>query len=195
MKPQATLPWEIALVAIVVSITASAQRAQPTAAPPDLPQLPAPEPSPTPPLAPPLIPPLPPVAPPVASTPAPTAVQPTAAPPTPAAPREPEFGDAGEYVISGLFAVSLGHLGYSSSNASSTSIMVQPSFDYFVSGNFSMGGSVFLQHSDVVTGIGVETNSTAYGAYLHPRWKHSLGLIGLSAIRCIARRVESALEL
>jgi len=97
----------------------------------------------------------------------PPATAPTSNPPAIAPPKEPEFGDRGEYVLSGAFFLNFGHLGYSKTDASTTSVSIQPSFDYFIAPNYFMGGAIFLSHADTVAGIGVETNSITYGAYLH----------------------------
>jgi hypothetical protein len=93
---------------------------------------------------------------------------PPLAPPTPeaqATPVEPKFGDAGEFVISGLMSASVGHLGYSSSDASTTSASFQPAFDYFVQPNFSLGASLFINYSDATSAIGIESKTVSYGAY------------------------------
>ena len=80
--------------------------------------------------------------------------------------REAEFGDAGEFAISGIFNASFGHLGYSSTDASSTTLNVQPSIDYFVAHNVSIGGSLFVQYTKATTGIAVSSETSAFGAYL-----------------------------
>jgi hypothetical protein len=82
-------------------------------------------------------------------------------------PREAEFGDRGEFVVTGSLFINFGHLGYSNSDASSLSLSVQPSLDYFVAKNLLLGGAIYVAHANTVSGIGVETNSNTVGAYLH----------------------------
>jgi hypothetical protein len=108
------------------------------------------------------------VAPPVAGPPA-TPLEPSEAD-DPISPlsvhRDAEFGDAGEFAISGIFNASFGHLGYSSSEASSTTLNVQPSLDYFVARNVFIGGSLFVQYTKATTGIAVASEGSSVGAYL-----------------------------
>src|SRR5260221_2554505 len=86
-------------------------------------------------------------------------------PSEPTAPREPAFGDPGEYVISGLMSASLGHLGYSASNASTTSATLQPALDYFFQPDVSLGGSAFLSYASNDTAIGIGSKTVSYGVY------------------------------
>ena len=79
--------------------------------------------------------------------------------------REPRFGDQGEYVISGSFSASLGHLEYSDSDASTFSANFEPSFDYFVAKNLSLGAAGFIRYSDSTSGIGTESKTVGLGAY------------------------------
>jgi hypothetical protein len=76
---------------------------------------------------------------------------------------EPRFGDPGQISLSGALSASLGHGSYDSSNASSTTVSVQPAFDYFASPNFSQGASVLFRYSDGAVGNGVKANATTLG--------------------------------
>jgi hypothetical protein len=85
------------------------------------------------------------------------------------------FGDQGEWVVSAGFSASLGHLGYSSTDSSSTSVSIRPGFDYFVDANISLGASAFVQYGDSKSGIDVETKTLSYGAYGHAGVNAPLG--------------------
>ena len=76
---------------------------------------------------------------------------------------EPRFGDPGQISLSGALSASLGHRSYDSSNASSTTVSVEPAFDYFTSPNFSQGASVLFRYSDGAVGNGVKVNATTLG--------------------------------
>lgn len=86
--------------------------------------------------------------------------------------REPAFGDKGEVVISGAFTGNLGHLGYSDSNASTFSASLEPSVDYFVAKNVSVGAAGFISYNEYTTAILLETKSVGVGIY---------GRLGLNA--------------
>ena len=83
-----------------------------------------------------------------------------------APPREPEFGDPGEYVISSTFFASFGHLGSTKGGRSTTSFSIQPSLDYFVGKNVLIGGALYFSYSDSAWGS-TDTTTTALGAYVH----------------------------
>ncbi len=70
-------------------------------------------------------------------------------------------------MISGAFDLSLGHNGYSATSSSSSWISVAPSFDYFTSRNFSVGGWVSLSYGSsrgLLGGAITETSAVTYGA-------------------------------
>jgi hypothetical protein len=77
---------------------------------------------------------------------------------------DPRFGDAGQVTLNGALSASVGHLGYDSSDVSSTNLSVEPAFDYFVSPNFSQGASAFFRYTDAVWGSGVKVDATTVGA-------------------------------
>jgi hypothetical protein len=83
----------------------------------------------------------------------------------PAAAPERTFGDKGEIVLYGLLNGSLGHLGYSSSSASTNSATVEPGFDYFVGRNVSLGAAAFLQYGDSTSSVRSTSRFWAYGMY------------------------------
>jgi hypothetical protein len=88
------------------------------------------------------------------------------APAEPGAPaRAPRFGDAGEIVFTGVLNASIGRLGFDVGGSSSTTVSIEPAFDYFQARNTSEGTSVFLRYSDVVSGIGTEAKALSYGWY------------------------------
>jgi hypothetical protein len=115
---------------------------------------------------------------------APPAVpDPAAAPPPPtataAAPAAgdtaAEFGQAGQIAISGDLQASFVHESQSLPNGgSSTSvnvIQIQPSLDYFVAPNISVGGAIPITHGDfgsgTLTGIGILARA-GYNLHLAP---------------------------
>ena len=77
---------------------------------------------------------------------------------------DPRFGDAGQVTLNGALSASVGHLGYDSSDVSSTNVSVEPAFDYFASPNFSQGASAFFRYSDGVSSSGVNVDATTIGA-------------------------------
>lgn len=79
--------------------------------------------------------------------------------------RTPRFGDAGEIVFTGVLNASIGRLGFDVGGSSSTTLSIEPAFDYFQTRDTSEGTSVFLRYSDVVSGIGTETKALSYGWY------------------------------
>src|SRR5204863_8841802 len=78
--------------------------------------------------------------------------------------RDPRFGDAGQVTLNGALSASVGHLGYDSSDVSSTNVSVEPAFDYFVSPNFSEGGSAFFRYTNATSSGGVDYEATMVGA-------------------------------
>jgi hypothetical protein len=93
------------------------------------------------------------------------APQPTVGDPEPAEKpvAEPRFGDPGQVSLNGALSASLGYLGYETGNASSTSVSVQPAFDYFSSPNFSQGVSVVFRYLDSTQGNGIGFDATTIG--------------------------------
>jgi hypothetical protein len=79
------------------------------------------------------------------------------------APRDPRFGDAGQWTLNGALSAGFGHLGYDASSGSSTSIGVEPAFDHFVSSNFSVGTNAFFRYATSVSASGVDGRSTTVG--------------------------------
>jgi hypothetical protein len=76
---------------------------------------------------------------------------------------DPRFGNPGQIALSGALSASIGHLGYDSSSASSTSISVEPAFDYFASRNFTQGVSALFRYTDGTSGFGVKNDSKTLG--------------------------------
>jgi len=76
---------------------------------------------------------------------------------------EPRFGDTGQVSLNGALSASIGHLGYETGNASSTSVSVEPAFDYFSAPNFSQGVSVFFRYGQSTPGNGVDVDYTSLG--------------------------------
>jgi hypothetical protein len=89
-----------------------------------------------------------------ASEPTPTA-EPSSAPSDPLPKPEARFGDEGVMAFTGALSASFGHLGYSSGDSSTTSVSIQPAFDYFSSPNFSEGITALFRYSDSTSGIGI----------------------------------------
>jgi len=77
---------------------------------------------------------------------------------------DPRFGDAGQVVLNGALSASIGHLGYDSSDASSTNVSVEPAFDYFASPNFSQGASAFFRYGESVATSGASAEISTVGA-------------------------------
>jgi hypothetical protein len=98
------------------------------------------------------------------------ASEPTARAELPAAEEEPRpkselrFGDEGEMAFTGALSASFGHLGYSSGGSSSTSVSVEPAFDYFSAPNFSEGISAFFRYTDSTSGIDIGDRTLTFGA-------------------------------
>ncbi len=72
-------------------------------------------------------------------------------PPSPMSSAPPRFGESGQFVISADSAFNVGHATYSGGPAptpgATTWFQIEPSVDYFVLRGFSVGASVFYQHS------------------------------------------------
>jgi len=105
-------------------------------------------------------------------TPAPLLAPPPRPEPAPPAPEpavtkdlapDPRFGDPGQIALNGALSASVGHLGYDSADASSTSVSVEPAFDYFSAQNFSEGVTAFFRYNDGRSGDR-EVSSTTVGA-------------------------------
>jgi len=76
---------------------------------------------------------------------------------------DPRFGDAGEVTLNGALSASFGHLGYDTTNTSSTNVNVEPAFDYFSAQSVSEGASVFFRYSEGQSG-GLKVDSKTIGA-------------------------------
>jgi hypothetical protein len=119
-----------------------------------VPGAPAPTPAPAPPL----------VAPPLT-----TAAEPTARAELSSADEDPQpkpevrFGDEGEMAFTGALSASFGHLGYSPGDSSSTSVSIQPAFDYFSAPNFSEGVSALFRYTDSTSGIDIAEKTLTLG--------------------------------
>jgi hypothetical protein len=77
--------------------------------------------------------------------------------------REPQFGDRGEWVISGELSASLGRLWYTGSDVGVTAASLQPAFDYFFGPNISLGAAGLIKYSNSNLGAGFRTTTTDYG--------------------------------
>jgi len=76
---------------------------------------------------------------------------------------DPRFGDAGQVALNGTLSASIGHLGYDNGDSSSTSVSVEPAFDYFSASNFSEGATAFFHYGASTSPSGVEGRSTTVG--------------------------------
>lgn len=76
---------------------------------------------------------------------------------------DPRFGDGGQVALTGALSASIGHLGYDSSDASSTNVSVEPAFDYFAAQNTSQGATAFFRYTESVSGNGVNVDATTVG--------------------------------
>ena len=76
---------------------------------------------------------------------------------------DPRFGDVGQVALNGALSGSIGHLGYDSSDASSTNVSVEPAFDYFAAQNTSQGATAFFRYANSVSGNGVNVDATTVG--------------------------------
>ena len=66
--------------------------------------------------------------------------------------------------FTGALSASFGHLGYSSNDSTSTSVSLQPAFDYFSAPNFSEGVSVLFRYTDGTSGINISDRTVTFGA-------------------------------
>ncbi len=57
--------------------------------------------------------------------------------------------------FTGALSASFGHLGYSSGDGSTTSVSIQPAFDYFSGPNFSEGVTALFRYTDSTSGIDI----------------------------------------
>jgi hypothetical protein len=73
-------------------------------------------------------------------------------------------------MFSGQLSASLGHLGYSNSDAATTAFSVAPAADYFLARNLFVGAAAFLSYSDTTSGLPLEVRTLRYGAYGHLGW-------------------------
>lgn len=107
-----------------------------------------------------------------AETPAPLLAPPprpdSAPEPEPAVTKElapdPRFGDPGQIALNGSLSASVGHLGYDSTDNTSTTVNVAPAFDYFSARNFSEGVTAFFRYGSSQSGGGRGGTSTSVGA-------------------------------
>ena len=96
------------------------------------------------------------------SKPAPAAV-PSSAEAAPLPKPEPRFGDEGVMAFTGALSASFGHLGYSSGDGSTTSVSIQPAFDYFSGPNFSEGVTALFRYTDSMSGIDITDRTLTFG--------------------------------
>jgi hypothetical protein len=75
----------------------------------------------------------------------------------PEKPAEPVFGRAGQIVLSTATSAWVGYRSYSQSKGSSTEVWVEPSVDYFVVDEISIGADAFVGYS---SGNGLDSNGT-----------------------------------
>jgi hypothetical protein len=87
---------------------------------------------------------------------APEGTPPVAATPAPAN-TGGGFGQVGQIAISGELQASLVHASTSMGGGSSTTIKIQPSLDYFLAPNVSVGGALGIAHAAAGTGTGSVT--------------------------------------
>jgi hypothetical protein len=93
----------------------------------------------------------------------PPAESPSSAPPDPLPKPEARFGDEGVMAFTGALSASFGHLGYSSADSSSTSVSIQPAFDYFSGPSFSEGISALFRYTDSSSGIDITDKTLTFG--------------------------------
>ena len=65
--------------------------------------------------------------------------------------------------FTGALSASFGHLGYSSGDGSTTSVSIQPAFDYFSGPGFSEGISVLFRYTDSTSGIDITDTTLTFG--------------------------------
>jgi hypothetical protein len=97
-----------------------------------------------------------------APAPAPTPLATPVALPSPEQ-RAPQFGDKGQIVLSDLLGASLGFLSYANGPVSSSSVGIEPAFDYFLAHNVSLGASAFVRYSHGTSAIETMTSTLGYG--------------------------------
>jgi len=77
---------------------------------------------------------------------------------------DPRFGDPGQIALNGALSASIGHLGYDATDNTSTTINVEPAFDYFSSRNFSEGVTAFFRYGNSQFAGDRATTTTTIGA-------------------------------
>jgi len=85
-------------------------------------------------------------------------------------PKIPRFGDAGQFAILAESGIGLTSSSYSNSSASAFNVAFEPSVEYFVVRNFSIGVELDLSHSSdrsYVPGALVDTKYTLLGGGVH----------------------------
>jgi len=97
------------------------------------------------------------------SDPPPSTTEPSSAQADPLPTRESRFGDEGTMAFSGALSASFGHLGYSSGGSSTTSVSIQPAFDYFSGPGFSEGITALFRYSDSTSGIDITDKILTFG--------------------------------
>ncbi len=70
------------------------------------------------------------------------------------------FGVQGQFAVTDDLQLSLLHQSFSMGGSSSTSVSFDPSLDYFVAPNLSVGGTLIIQHGDAT---GLSTDATRIG--------------------------------
>ena len=65
--------------------------------------------------------------------------------------------------FTGALSASFGHLGYSSGDGSTTSVSIQPAFDYFSGPNFSEGVTALFRYTDSISGIDITDRTLTFG--------------------------------
>jgi hypothetical protein len=93
----------------------------------------------------------------------PPSESPNPEPAGPPLPPDPRFGDPGQLVFDGGLTASIGHLGYSASGTSLTSLSISPAVDHFSKANMSEGLSALFRYSDTTFGPGSESHTVTYG--------------------------------
>jgi hypothetical protein len=89
-------------------------------------------------------------------------------------PQRQHFGDAGQLVVAGDTNFALTGSSYSENGGSSFDLILQPSLDYFVIQNLSLGAVVIIDHASTSSG-GASTSSNTYGVFGRVGYNIALG--------------------